>query len=33
VRSLMEQTGHGEVEVRRDLAGHDRIALGRLASA
>jgi release factor glutamine methyltransferase len=33
VRSLMEQTGYGEVEVRRDLAGHDRIALGRLASA
>ncbi len=31
VRSLMERTGYDRVEVRPDLAGHDRIAVGRFA--
>jgi release factor glutamine methyltransferase len=29
VRALLHTAGYTEVEVRRDLAGHDRIALGR----
>lgn len=29
VRALFESAGYREVEIRRDLAGHDRIALGR----
>lgn len=33
VRSLLEQAGYGDVEIRADLAGHDRIAIGRAGSA
>jgi release factor glutamine methyltransferase len=29
VGSLLDEAGYGEVEIRPDLAGHDRIALGR----
>ena len=29
VRGLFDTAGYSEVEIRRDLAGHDRIALGR----
>ena len=29
VRALLESAGYREVGIRRDLAGHDRIALGR----
>jgi release factor glutamine methyltransferase len=30
VRELFDREGYADVEVRRDLAGHDRIALGRV---
>jgi release factor glutamine methyltransferase len=29
VRELYEQAGFGHIEIRKDLAGHDRIALAR----
>ncbi len=33
VRGLLSEDGYRDVEIRRDLAGHDRIALGRAPSA
>ncbi len=29
VRSLLDEGGYGAVEIRQDLAGHDRIAIAR----
>ena len=33
VRELFDAAGYTDVEIRPDLAGHDRIALGRTAGS